>query len=360
VLAFATALRQSLLPFGISTIIKTAFGAPETFLQTTLIQHSIVLNMDLRSMEGMTLYAYLKNTKPYKQTTFTFLAEDESSFQLLKNIPMERAVILNKKDDYQQLIAGIINNLPLSGVLQKNTEYFLELSGKISDLAIRDILLYCSKTSFTGILLLNNKTDFALVHLRNGEPETMHYKDKPREKALELLRRWDNGHFRLERRRQTIQNVRFLLSGNPQTSENNGYLHQVHSRDLLTDILNFLYTFLSNQIPAYAVSEVFEKAIAGLNKKYTWISVSFNPFDVEAVQLPVEVTDDDLLKIMSSFEFIFKEILQLEPDINLRDFSDYIRELKPFIEMTSLPELLGKLPGNIAAIFSKDDVPENK
>jgi len=62
-LQFSQKLANKLHAFGFKTILRTNIQDPEELFKLKTSIQSIVLNLELKNIEGLTLYSYIKNHK---------------------------------------------------------------------------------------------------------------------------------------------------------------------------------------------------------------------------------------------------------------------------------------------------------
>lgn len=331
-LEFTQKIVNSLQRFNFHTLLRTDVSEPDDLLNIPIPIHSLILNLELKSMEGLALYSYLKAAKPFRKTTFTFLADDNDIFCLLENMTLERSVILNKKRPIDNLIQSIIDNIPISGNGQFDSKYITDLTGKTSQLSLKELLLYCEFSKFTGFLLLEKQDDFATVELQSGQIGAITYQNYQPAEALKLLETWTDARFRLERRKYGIADIKRILSENNQQIES-PTTPVLDKGDVFMDLFNFLFKFLSEQIPPKKIISTFEGEIRKFKEKFPRLSsVKFNPDAEEVIEFVMNIEEQDEKALTQLLYSIFSSAKSFEPELDFTDFLVYVKEIEPYLQ----------------------------
>jgi hypothetical protein len=331
-LNFAEKLSKSLKSDGIFSIIfqdisniDKLFSVKETIL-------SIVVNLELKGMEGLTLYSYIKNNKHFHKTTFTFLANNKEVFGLLKNVSLDRAIVLNKENTFKEIRANILQNIPLSKITIQKNLYIPELNGSFSEISIQDLLTFCSEVLWGGKLILHHKNDFAIIYLEYGKITKVYYKDYAIENAIEEFQKWESGGFRLERKKYTVERITKLLSRNKHSTFHKKYTVEIN--DLVKDLYYFLHLYLSEQMPKSEVDEIFRKEFYLFKNKHVYSDKKLIDFQANTeakISIIEELTTENLIPIFELFKNIFFKAQELYPELELIELLDYLKELKPYL-----------------------------
>ncbi len=344
-LNFSQKLTDSLNELGFTSYLRTDIADPEDLLEIRIPLQCIILNLELKSLEGLTLYSYLKNLKPFKGTSFAFLADSKNIFRLLENIPLERAILVNKEDDYDALLAEIVNNIPLPDASNATQGAMLELEGNLSDLPLDDLFLYCRKTCFTGLLFLSKEKEFGVIPYSFGTREQINYRNLSDERALDVFHAWNDAGFRLERTRFTSKEARQIAVSCRTKEGKEQESSPVNLSDLFEDIFTFLFTFLNEQLLEQNVSAIFYESLEVYNSRSSaGVEIFFNPGNEEIFSFSEAIRTDEIESLVNLVVEIFLNAKLYEPELNLRDFLDDIHELDPYLKEIHFYEFI--LPKN--------------
>lgn len=346
-LSFASKITQELQKFNFNTLLRTDIEEPDQLASMTVPIHTIVLNLELKSIEGLTLYSYIKNLNKFRNTTFTFITDNENTFCLLENMPLERSVVCRKGDDFQTLISNIINNMNYSLPPETDSRYITEASGELSKIPVEDLLLYCSNTHFSGNTILTHEDQFCIIEFKLGQIEVVHFQTFDTEEALSEIQNWSTGNFRLERKRPTTEEMEIIIS-NLKTVVTQELNTLVGMRDVLIDVFNYLHQFLSEQFAMEEVNRLFEQALQAFKERHPdFVDLDFYPASDDKISLKQELSTEMGIKLAGLFRTIFHQAEALQPEIEIGDFLDRIEELDPFLRKLGLYEALFEQKANI-------------
>ncbi len=329
-LQFSQKLANKLHAFGFKTILRTNIQDPEELFKLKTSIQSIVLNLELKNIEGLTLYSYIKNHKLFKNTTFTFLADDQNIFCLLENMPLERSIVVSKKIDFQEIIQKIINNISLFSISQTQFTHYTEATGRFYEISLDEVLKFCNITAFTGILFINRTEEIAILEFHLGKLQNIFYKNLPIDEALQELKSWTDGEFRLERQCYSVDEIKRLLSTH--LNDNSVSMVNISINDLFYDLFYFLHNFLQDQMPEKLVISIFEKNINEfLNNNPQFIGFDYFPHTDEKVLFNLELTKDDIQPLINLFTNIFLSSKSNINEIDYHDLLDYLHEIEPYL-----------------------------
>jgi len=224
------------------------------------------------------------------------LADDQNIFCLLENMPLERSIVVSKKIDFQEIIQKIINNISLFSISQ-----------------------FCNITAFTGILFINRTEEIAILEFHLGKLQNIFYKNLPIDEALQELKSWTDGEFRLERQCYSVDEIKRLLSTH--LNDNSVSMVNISINDLFYDLFYFLHNFLQDQMPEKLVISIFEKNINEfLNNNPQFIGFDYFPHTDEKVLFNLELTKDDIQPLINNIN-----------EIDYHDLLDYLHEIEPYL-----------------------------
>ncbi|MEJ2634874.1 MAG: DUF4388 domain-containing protein [Calditrichia bacterium] len=330
-LSFAQKLSSELQKLGFSTIFRTDILDPDELLNTTALIHSIILNLELKNTEGITLYSFLKNQKNFKETTFSFLADDHDVFQLMKNMPLERAVVINKEEDFNEIISQILNSIPAMFGTSTEHQFMTEACGELGDISLNEILSFCDKTCFTGNLLLTHDQDFSVIHFENGTFKELNYKDYEMTEAFTLFQSWNRGSFRLERKRYTVEEIRKLAKA---ADNETGPLEDlpISYKDLFIDVFNFLTNHLSEQLSDYQLRRVYSESLEIFKSRHPFLKdFLFLPENEDKIDIKFEISAGNIEVLIDLFKQIFFNAKRYESELALNDIFLSLHELEPYL-----------------------------
>ena len=339
-LEFSKILSRELKDLGYQTIIKTDVSDPDQLIRLPQNIITIVLNLELRSIEGLTIYSYLKNHKKFRNCTFSFLADDDNTFFLLDNMPLDRAIVLRKESKIKSLVSNIIDNIEYSVESTEAEDYSLDIAGKLEQICVSELIKFCEKTYFSGKLVLNHHNNFAIFIFDKGESISAKYKNLSLEDALSEIQSWYEGNFRLERLKynitQMLNIVNFEDSINPKINE-----IELDISDLFLDVFSFLYTFLSNQVPGGQVNYIYQEGLQAFHlnnpSKKTFI---FSPYSDEKIHFENILYESDIKPNVDLFKQIFSTAKSYHPEIELNDLLQKLNELEPYLNKINFFNLL--------------------
>ncbi len=331
-LSFAQKLGSELQQLGFSTILRTDILDPDELLNITVPIYSIILNLELKNTEGITLYSYLKNQKNFKETTFSFLADDQDVFQLMKNMPLDRALVINKEEDFSEIISQILNSIPAMFRTSAEHQFMTEVCGELRDISLNEILSFCDKTCFTGNLLLTHDQDFSVIQFEKGTVKELNYKDYEMTEALSLFQSWNRGNFRLERKRYKVEEIRKLVRETDNGSGPLGDLPISH-KDLFIDIFNFLTNYLAEQLSDYQLRRVYSESLEIFKSRHPFLKdFLFMPEDEDKIDIKFDVNTGNIEVLIDLFKQIFFNAKRYESELALNDIFLYLHELEPLLK----------------------------
>ncbi len=340
-IAFAQKLQKKLRELDYLAILKTAIQDPEELLKLSAPIHTVVLNVELQELEGFTVYSFLKEKKEFKESTFVFLADNHNIYILLREMPLERAIVLEKSLPFEQLMQKIINFIPIPTNYHSEHNYFREVMGELAELSLNELLDYCRLTLFTGYLTLSNLSQSAKIILERGEIQEVQFQHLPQFEALDILKSWKTGHFVLERKQMSVAEIKEVLS-----EKFSGSRYHIELSDLFTDVFHFLYQYLSLQLTVFELNSILEKHIRVFNENSS-LKIFFDPltedvFSIEGVVLLKNVPE--LVELLSD---IFQEARKISSEIDLQDYFDYLQEIKPYLDEINFFDLLREFSTNV-------------
>ena len=339
-LDFASKIKRELQKFNFNILLRTDIEEPDQVVSIAIPIHSIVLNLELKSIEGLTLYSYIKNLNRFRSTTFTFLTDNESTFCLLENMPLERSVVCRKRDDFSTLISNIINNMNYSIPLESDSKYITEASGDLSEMSVADLLLYCNNTHFTGNMIVTHSDDFCIIEYKLGAIETVHFKTCEVEATLQEIKNWESGHFRLERKKPNIEEMVKIISSLKKNA-GTAFSSLVGIKDVFIDIFTYLYQYLIKQLSIEDVNQIFEQSLRTFKEKHSEFGeLEFFPASDDKFIIDQEISTKQGIILTQLFRTIFHHAESLQPEIEITDILERVQELEPFLKQLDLYEAL--------------------
>jgi hypothetical protein len=332
---FAHKLQKKLRELDYYVVLKTQLQDVDELLDQAIPIHTIILNIDLGTIEGYTVYSYLKERKLFKDTTFIFLANNHNIYMLLKEMPLERARVVEKNLPFEKLIQEIINFVPLHMAYTADKQLVPELSGDLSHISARDLLEYCRITFFSGTITFSNLSHSAKVFFEKGTIKEILFRDFSFPEALEAIQNWSSGHFVMERKPLTVEEIKDVVSEKYTTGE-----YKIELTDLFIDVFHFLYQYLSLQIPTFELHQIIESSIAHFNQHNAHLQLRFDPISEDVFAMNGMAIQKDVIPLIGLVADIFEKARKISEEIDWSDYFDYLQEIKPYLDSIHFFELL--------------------
>lgn len=350
---FAHKLQKKLRELDYYVVIKTQLEDIDELLDQTIPIHTVVLNIDLGTIEGYTVYSYLKERKRFKDTTFIFLANNHNIYLLLKEMPLERARVVEKNLAFEKLIQEIINFVPLRMAYTADKQLIPELSGDLSTISARDLMEYCRMTYFSGTITFSNLSHSAKVYFEKGVIKEILFRDFSFQEALEAIQNWSNGHFVMEKRPLSVEEIQDVVSEKYTTGE-----FQIELSDLFIDVFHFLYQYLALQIPTFELHQIIESSIAQFNQNNPHLQLRFDPISEDVFSMEGIAIQKDVISLIGVVSDIFEQARKISEEIDWPDYFDYLQEIKPYLDSIHFFELLDQQNFHVLSNDSSTDSSE--
>ncbi len=332
---FARQLQEALNGMGYLSFIRTDVEDPHQIVETGFFFQAIILNLELKSIEGLSLYSYLKKCSKFRNTEFIFLTDNDNILQLLDKMFIEDAIILNKKIGIKELVSRIVNFIPFPDFGKLSNRFYTELKGSLEQLPVKILLEYCEKTCFSGFLYLSNKKSLCAIKFEMGRAKNVFINGVPQsELNFDIFKYWEKGEFRLERFRYSIQEIKQLFRKEPNVNpESEKEKISVQLNDIFTDLFYFLSVYLQDQLPEYLIDQIIVSVINDFKLKNKHIKyVHYDPALDEKFVFDKQVKKEHIPFLIDLFTSIFLRAKSHQVELDFNDLFEHLRELEPYLK----------------------------
>jgi len=332
---FARKLQDALNGMGYLSFLRTDVEDPHQIVETGFSFQAIILNLELKSIEGLSLYSYLKKSSKFRKTAFIFLTDNNNILQLLDKMFIEDAVVLNKKLGIKELVTRIINNIPFPDFNELMNRFYTELKGSLELLPVRTLLAYCENTCFNGFLYLLQKNSLCAIKFNNGKVKSVYIDGIPQsEYNFEIFQSWAKGEFRLERFRYNIFEIKHIFGNeiNSSLTAENGEI-TIDLNDIFTDLFYFLSSYLQDQLPDYLIDQIIVSAINDFKLKNELVKyIHYDPTIDEKFVFDESIKKEHIPYLIDLFQHIFLRAKSHQIELDFNDLFEHLRELEPYLK----------------------------
>ncbi|GAB4329183.1 MAG: hypothetical protein Kow0037_04110 [Calditrichia bacterium] len=331
---WANELASELLRFNLDSIIRSQVELDKE-LEDAGNQFGIcVINAILPNMEGYTLYSYLLSLRSWNLTNFVIIADDEYLANSLSLLKPDRAVIAWKGEGTSSIVQKIVNQLPFENYF--DTEYYPEVTGRISPGQIQEIIEYLKLTYASGKLIITNENDYCIIDFQDGEIADSLHSFLSGESAINNVLTWSNGQYRFERKRVTFDDIHRLVSEKRKKSTERQE-NQVQLNDVFTDLFSILYHFLTHQINNQQINEIFQVKLQDYRERYpTLKNCIFAPFGEAVLIFKEDVYREEIPAFLELFDSILNTIFQKYPELDFENLKMSLEEIRPFLSQYNI------------------------
>ncbi len=171
-------------------IITSTNGSDALKKISNIIPDLIISDIAMPGMDGIELCKTIRKSEISSSIPFIFLTGKRD--RLLEGIQSGSDDYLTKPFQVDELIAKI---KAMFKRIERTKEQARLQKGNIADYSVDELLRICTSQAFSGELVLQSAGNEATLELEKGDIARISYKEYSEDKALDEIRKWQDGTF---------------------------------------------------------------------------------------------------------------------------------------------------------------------
>lgn len=328
--SFLKKLSAELNQFGYVVYPRTEIRDLTDILEFEGQIQAFILNLELKESEGLAVYASLRKHFKYSKSRFIFLADETDLFNLVKNMELEDAIMLDKSRSFDFLMEEILNFLPPVVNETAIPTFSSVAEGSLSEISFSQLMQFCKETGFSGNLSITVEATKATLLIQKGKIFKIYFGELSQELALNKLRRLQAGTFKLEQKIYSEVDLKaFILS------ENNNSLFSL--KDLMVDLFYYLFDYFSKKIDEATIENIFSQKFAEYRLNFAWFDqIQYTDIEQERVVLNIEPDEDQTEILLLLFKELLLDLSLQTENFSQEEFLGKLEEIRPYLDQYKL------------------------